>query len=161
MSMWITSPPNPPKTKRGANGKFLPKSRIFSCRKIPRPRLLHLRPVRPCESAPHFLTPLFHLRHPTSKTNQPKFWQILSSPKNSFAKTESALKPRRLPEYLYGQNPEGKTPFPFSKEISPPPNPKCKEFFSLGSSISFSTKLEPPLGLEPRTFTLQKCCSTN
>jgi len=32
------------------------------------------------------------LRHPNSKTNQPKFWQILS-PKNSFAKTSSALFP--------------------------------------------------------------------
>src|SRR3989344_1904950 len=49
------SAPNSPKTKRRANGKFLPK------------------PL------------LFHLRHPNSKTNQPKVWQILS-PKNSFAK---------------------------------------------------------------------------
>ena len=40
--------PNSPKTKRGANGKFLPK------------------PL------------LFHLRLPNSKKNQPKFWQILS-----------------------------------------------------------------------------------
>src|SRR3989344_8177715 len=32
---------------------------------------------------------------------------------------------------------------------------------ALGASVSFSTKLEPPLGIEPRTFTLQKCCSTN
>ncbi|MBU2250162.1 hypothetical protein KKG80_01060, partial [Patescibacteria group bacterium] len=39
---------NSPKTKSGANGKFLPK------------------PL------------LFHLRHPNSKKNQPKFWQILS-----------------------------------------------------------------------------------
>ncbi|PIP55596.1 MAG: hypothetical protein COX06_02375, partial [Candidatus Zambryskibacteria bacterium CG22_combo_CG10-13_8_21_14_all_42_17] len=60
--------PNSTKTKRGANGKFLPK------------------PL------------LFHLRHPNSKTNQPKFWQILS-PKNSFAKTSSALF-RHLPETL-------------------------------------------------------------
>src|SRR3989344_1989290 len=37
-----------PKENSGANGKFLPK------------------PL------------LFHLRHPNSKTNQPKFWQILS-----------------------------------------------------------------------------------
>ncbi|OGZ12361.1 MAG: hypothetical protein A3D67_00035 [Candidatus Lloydbacteria bacterium RIFCSPHIGHO2_02_FULL_51_22] len=37
--------------------------------------------------------------------------------------------PATLPEYLYGQNPERKTPFPFSKEISPPPNQKCKECF--------------------------------
>ena len=33
---------------------------------------------------------LFHLRHPNSEKSQPKFWQILS-PKNSFAKTSSAL----------------------------------------------------------------------
>jgi len=35
---------------------------------------------------------LLRLRLPNSKTNQPKFWQILSQ-KNSFAKTSSALKP--------------------------------------------------------------------
>ena len=52
--------PNFPQTKRGANGGFLPK-----------PLLLRLR-------------------HPNSKTNEPKFWQILS-PKNCFAKTSSAL----------------------------------------------------------------------
>lgn len=40
-------------TKRGANGKFLPKTPPF----------------------------FFHLRH-NSKTNQPKFWQILSFPKS-------------------------------------------------------------------------------
>src|SRR3990167_496250 len=55
-----------PKENSGANGKFLPK------------------PL------------LFHLRLPNSKTNEPKFWQILS-PKYSFAKTSSALKPRHLP----------------------------------------------------------------
>ena len=32
---------------------------------------------------------------------------------------------------------------------------------ALGTSVSFSTKLEPPLGLEPRTHALQKRCSTN
>src|SRR3989344_2574621 len=71
-----------PKEKRGANGKFLPK------------------PL------------LFHLRHPNSKTNEPKFWQILS-PKNSFAKTSSALKPHALPEYLEGRTPKRKMSFPF------------------------------------------------
>jgi len=60
-SVFFLSTPNSPQTKRGANGKFLPK------------------PL------------LFHLRH-NSKTNEPKFWQILS-PKNSFAKTSSALVP--------------------------------------------------------------------
>ena len=32
---------------------------------------------------------------------------------------------------------------------------------ALGSSVSFSTKLEPPRGLEPRTHSLQNCCSTS
>ena len=114
--------PNSPKTKRGANGKFLPK------------------PL------------LFHLRHPNSKTNQPKFWQILS-PKNSFAKTSSALF-RHLPEYLEGRTQKEKCPFHFRK--NPPPRKlKSKEhFFFLGlpsearrwrgftSSVRFS--LEPP-----------------
>src|SRR3990167_8161164 len=80
-----------PREISGANGKFLPK------------------PL------------LFHLRHPNLKTNQPKFWQILS-PKNSVAKTSSALF-RHLPEYL-----EGRTP----KENSPPPNQESKECFSFG-----------------------------
>src|SRR3990167_9259548 len=44
----MMSAPNSPKTKRGANGKFLPK------------------PL------------LFHLRLPNSKTNEPKFCKILS-----------------------------------------------------------------------------------
>ena len=51
---------NSPEEKRGASGGFLP------------------RPL------------LLRLRHPNSKTNQPKFWQILS-PKNSFAKTSADL----------------------------------------------------------------------
>src|SRR3990167_2303856 len=93
------SAPNSPKTKRRANGKFLPK------------------PL------------LFHLRHPNSKTNQPKFWQILS-PKNCFAKTSSALF-RHLPETLRAEH-QRKMSFPLSKEISPPPNQKCKECFSFG-----------------------------
>jgi hypothetical protein len=76
-----------PKEISGANGKFLPK------------------PL------------LFHLRHPNSKTNQPKFWQILS-PKNSFAKTSSALF-RHLPEYLEGRTPKEKHPFLFQKKFHP------------------------------------------
>src|SRR3989344_4741101 len=76
---------NSPKEISGANGKFLPK------------------PL------------LFHLRHPNSKTNQPKFWQILS-PKNSFAKTSSALF-RHLPEYLEGRTPKEKHPFLFQEKI--------------------------------------------
>jgi len=92
------SAPNSPKTKRGANGKFLPK------------------PL------------LFHLRHPNSKTNEPKFWQILS-PKNSFAKTSSALF-RHLPETLRAEH-QRKMSFPFSRKISRPPYQRSKEHFSL------------------------------
>ena len=112
--------PNSPKTKRGANGKFLPK------------------PL------------LFHLRHPNSKTIEPKFWQILS-PKNSFAKTSSALF-RHLPETLRAEH-QRKMSFPFSKEISPPPNQESKEHFSLvlpsearqwRNDTSVRCSLEPP-----------------
>ena len=92
------SVPNSPKTKRGANGKFLPK------------------PL------------LFHLRLPNSKTNESRFWQILS-PKNSFAKTSSALF-RHLPETLRAEH-QRKMSFPFSRKISPPPNQKSKRHFSL------------------------------
>ena len=57
----IYARPNFPQTKRGANGKFLPK------------------PL------------LFHLRHPNSKKiNQPKFCGVLS-PKNCLRKTSSVL----------------------------------------------------------------------
>src|SRR3990167_7039994 len=92
------SAPNSPKTKRRANGKFLPK------------------PL------------LFHLRHPNSKTNEPKFCKILS-PKNSFCKTSSALF-RHLPETLRAEH-QRKMSFPFSRKISPPPRESCKEHFSL------------------------------
>ena len=90
------SAPNSPKTKRGANGKFLPK------------------PL------------LFHLRHPNSKTNQPKFWQILS-PKNSFAKTSSALF-RHLPEYLEGRTPK-KNVLSFLEEIGRAQIRKARNIF--------------------------------
>ena len=40
-----------------------------------------------------------------------------SSPKNSFCKTESELKPRHLPEYLEGRTPKRKMSFPFSEKI--------------------------------------------
>jgi hypothetical protein len=92
------SAPNFAKTKRGANGKFLTKPLFF------------------------------HLRHPNSKTNEPKFWQIIS-PKNSFAKTSSALF-RHLPETLRAEH-QRKMSFPFSREISPPPHQESKEHFSL------------------------------
>jgi len=54
-SFFVLSAPNFSKTKRGANGKFLPK------------------PL------------LFHLRHPNSKTNEPKFWQNYFLGKGFFA----------------------------------------------------------------------------
>ena len=68
------SAPNSPKTNRGANGKFLPK------------------PL------------LFHLRHPNSKTDEPKFWQTLS-PKNSFAKTSSTELALEFRQFLLWRNP--------------------------------------------------------
>jgi len=92
-----------PKEKSGANGKFLPK------------------PL------------LFHLRLPNSKINQPKFWQILSSPKNSFAKTSSALKPRHTARILGGQNPKKKNVLSILEKITPAKIRKSKEhFFFLG-----------------------------
>src|SRR3990167_2872449 len=90
-----------PKEISGANGKFLPK------------------PL------------LFHLRLPNSKTNQPKFWQILSSPKNSFAKTSSALF-RHLPEYLEGRTPKEKHPFLFQKKFHPRQIKKARSVFLSG-----------------------------
>src|SRR3989338_7738305 len=73
---------------------------------------------------------LFHLRHPNSKTNQPKFWQILS-PKNSFAKTLSALF-RHLPEYLEGRTPKEKHPFLFQEKIHPRQIKKARDIFLWG-----------------------------
>ena len=90
-----------PKEISGANGKFLPK------------------PL------------LFHLRHPNSKTIQPKFWQILS-PKNNFAKTSSALKPHALPEYLEGRTPKEKHPFLFQKKFHPRQIRNARSVFSFG-----------------------------
>src|SRR3989339_1365104 len=87
-----------PKEISGANGKFLPK------------------PL------------LFHLRHPNSEKNQPKFCEILS-PKNSFAKTSSALF-RHLPEYLEGRTPKRKMSFPFSEKIGRAQIRKARNIFS-------------------------------
>ena len=86
-----------PKEISGANGKFLPK------------------PL------------LFHLRHPNSKTNEPKFWQILS-PKNSFAKTSSALF-RHLPEYLEGRTPKKNVLSTFKRNFTPAKSRKQGTFF--------------------------------
>ena len=76
-------------------------------------------------------TLLFHLRHPNSKTNQPKFWQILS-PKNSFAKTSSALLFRHLPEYLEGRTPKEKHPFLFQKKFHPRQTRNARSVFLSG-----------------------------
>jgi len=70
------------------------------------------------------------LRHPNSKTNEPKFWQILS-PKNSFAKTSSALF-RHLPEYLEGRTPKEKHPFLFQEKIHPRQTRNVRSVFSFG-----------------------------
>ena len=92
---------NSPKENSGASGGFLPK------------------PL------------LFHLRHPNSKKNQPRFCQILS-PKNSFGKTESAFRPATLPEYLEGRTPKEKHPFLFQKKIHPRQIRNARSVFSFG-----------------------------
>ena len=63
--------------------------------------------------------------------NQSKFWQILS-PKNSFAKTSSALKPHALPEYLEGRTPKEKHPFLFQKKFHPRQIRNARSVFSFG-----------------------------
>src|SRR3989338_4833211 len=88
--------PNSKKEISEANGKFLPK------------------PL------------LFHLRHPNSKTNQPKFWQILS-PKNSFAKTSSALKPHALASTP--ATPKKNVLSIFKKKVPPAKTKKQETFF--------------------------------
>ena len=88
---------NSPKENSGANGKFLPK------------------PL------------LFHLRLPNSKTNEPKFWQILS-PKNSFAKTSSALF-RHLPETLRAEPRKKNTLSFFKRNFTPAKSRKQGVFF--------------------------------
>src|SRR3989338_2882043 len=93
--------PIPPKENSGASGGFLP------------------NPL------------LFHLRHPNSKTNQPKFCEILS-PKNSFRKTESALVPPPA-QKLLGQSTKEKCPFLFRRNWSRA-NQKSKEHFYLVSA---------------------------
>ena len=75
-------------------------------------------------------TLLFHLRHPNSKTDEPKFWQILS-PKNSFAKTSSALF-RHLPEYLEGRTPKKNVLSIFKKNFTPAKIKKARDIFLWG-----------------------------
>ena len=69
---------------------------------------------------------LFHLRH-NSKTNEPKFWQILS-PKNCFAKTSSALVPPPA-RILGGQNTKEKCPFLFQEKFHPRQIRKARNIF--------------------------------
>src|SRR3989338_8991939 len=52
--------------------------------------------------------------------------------KNSFGKTESALKPPALPEYLEGRTPKEKHPFLFQKEIHPRQIRNARSVFSFG-----------------------------
>ena len=106
---------NSPKEISGASGGFLPK-----------PLLLRLR-------------------LPNSKTNQPKFWQILSSPKNSFAKTSSALF-RHLPEYLEGKTPKKNVLSTFKKKFIPAKSKK-----------PLSQILVPSRGIEPLSQDPQSC----
>src|SRR3990167_5003915 len=49
--------------------------------------------------------------------------------KNRLSFCRVRIEDPRTARILGGQNPERKTPFHFSKEISPPPNQKCKECF--------------------------------
>src|SRR3989344_1141590 len=74
---------------------------------------------------------LFHLRQPNSKKISRVYYEILS-PKNSFAKTSSALVPPPV-RILGGQNTKEKCPFLFRRNLSRA-NPKSKEHFSLVSA---------------------------
>ena len=97
MLLEIVPPRISPKENSGASGGFLPK-----------PLLLRLR-------------------HPNLKTNEPKFWQILS-PKNCFAKTSSALF-RHLPEYLEGRTPKKNVLSIFKKKFTAAKSRKQETFF--------------------------------
>jgi len=74
--------------------------------------------------------------------------------KNRFSLCRVRIEAPRTAQKLLGQNPERKTPFPFSRKISPPPNQKCKECFffrgcwrtrqCVGLSPSVRFSFEPP-----------------
>src|SRR3989338_6743524 len=53
-------------------------------------------------------------------------------PENSFGKTESALKPHALPEYLEGRTPKEKHPFLFQEKIHPRQIRNTRSVFPLG-----------------------------
>src|SRR3989338_3391895 len=74
---------------------------------------------------------LLRLRLPNSKKSSRVFCEILS-PKNSFRKTESALKPHALPEYLEGRTPKEKHPFLFQEKIHPRQTRNARSVFSFG-----------------------------
>src|SRR3989344_2220463 len=52
--------------------------------------------------------------------------------KHRFSFCRVRIEAPRTARILGGQNPERKTPFPFSRKNSPPPNQKSKRHFSLG-----------------------------
>src|SRR3989338_6394624 len=54
------------------------------------------------------------------------------SPENSFGKTESALKPHALPEYLEGRTPKEKHPFLFQEKIHPRQIRNARSVFPFG-----------------------------
>ena len=64
--------------------------------------------------------------------NQPRLCQKSFSPENSFGKTESALKPHALPEYLEGRTPKEKHPFLFQKNSTPAKSEMQGVFFFRG-----------------------------
>ena len=112
--------PNSPK-QRGANGKFSPSHGYFPAGKFryPTPSRSGLAKLR--------FSPSFSICDIKFKTNEPKFWQILS-PKIVCQNFVHLF--RHLPEYLYGQNTKENVLSIF-KKISPPPNQESKEHFSL------------------------------
>jgi len=54
------------------------------------------------------------------------------TPEKKFGKTESALKPHALPEYLEGRTPKEKHPFLFQKKFHPRQNRNARSVFSFG-----------------------------
>ena len=75
---------------------------------------------------------LFRLRHPKSKTNEPKFWQILFPRKIDFRFAESVLKPHALPEYLKSRTRKKKHPFLFKRNLTPAKSEMQGVFFLSG-----------------------------
>src|SRR3989344_5914140 len=88
------------------------------------------------------------------------------SPKNSFPLCRVRIEAPRTARILGGQNPERKTPFPFSRKNSPPPNQESKECFffrgcwrtrqcvGLSSSVQFSFASPRTQSVRSHYFTL-------